>query len=107
MSEITENIQVVVDDRERPFEVVAELKRSDRVVVQIEHLLVGDYCIDGAVLIERKTAPDFAQSLIDGRLFAQAGGWQTHTCDQRTLLRGQVRNGPDLASRKRRCKEPW
>jgi DNA excision repair protein ERCC-4 len=73
MSEITENIQVVVDDRERPFEVVAELKRSDRVVVQIEHLLVGDYCIDGAVLIERKTAADFAQSLIDGRLFAQAG----------------------------------
>ena len=73
MSEITENIQVVVDDRERPFEVVAELKKSDRVVVQIEHLLVGDYCIDGAVLIERKTAADFAQSLIDGRLFAQAG----------------------------------
>ena len=73
MSEITETIRVVVDDREKPFEVIAELKKSDRVVVQIEHLLVGDYCIDGAVLIERKTAADFAQSLIDGRLFAQAG----------------------------------
>jgi ERCC4-type nuclease len=44
MSEITENIQVVVDDRERSLAVVTELKKSDRVVVQIEHLLVGDYC---------------------------------------------------------------
>jgi DNA excision repair protein ERCC-4 len=77
MSEVIENIHVVVDDRERPFEVVAELKKSDRVVVQIEYLLVGDYCIDGAVLIERKTAADFAQSLIDGRLFAQA--WRMAT----------------------------
>jgi ERCC4-type nuclease len=30
------------------------------------------YCIDGAVLIERKTAADFAQWLIDGRLFGKA-----------------------------------
>jgi hypothetical protein len=42
------------------------------VVVRIEHLGVGDYSIDGAVLIERKTATDFAQSLMDGRLFSQA-----------------------------------
>src|ERR1700732_2982419 len=88
MSEITENIQVLVDDRERPFEVVAELKKSDRVVVQIEHLLVGDYCIDGAVLIERKTAADFAQSLIDGRLFAQAGRLSTSPLRPAYIIEG-------------------
>jgi DNA excision repair protein ERCC-4 len=67
-----ETVQVLVDDRERPSGVVAELEKADRVVAKIEHLPLGDYCVDGAVLIERKTAADFAQSLIDGRLFGQA-----------------------------------
>jgi DNA excision repair protein ERCC-4 len=73
VTEAIENIQVTVDDRERPSEVVAELEKLGGVVVKIEHLALGDYSIDGAVLIERKTAADFAQSLIDGRLFRQAG----------------------------------
>jgi ERCC4-type nuclease len=60
MAEIIENIQIVVDDRERPSGVVAELENLGGVVVKIEHLALGDYCIDGAVLIERKTAVDFA-----------------------------------------------
>jgi DNA excision repair protein ERCC-4 len=73
VSEAVENVQILVDDRERPSGVVPELEKLERVVVKIEHLAVGDYCVDGAVLIERKTAVDFAQSLIDGRLFSQAG----------------------------------
>ena len=73
MSQIKENIQITVDDRERPSGVVAELEKLSGVVVKIAHLTAGDYCIDEAVLIERKTAADFAQSLIDGRLFGQAG----------------------------------
>jgi ERCC4-type nuclease len=68
-----EKIQILVDDRERPSGVIEELEKAYAIVVKIEHLLVGDYCVDGAVLIERKTAADFAQSLIDGRLFGQAG----------------------------------
>jgi DNA excision repair protein ERCC-4 len=72
-SENYQIVEVVVDDRERPSGIVAELEKADRAVVKIEHLSVGDYCVDGAVLIERKTAADFAQSLIDGRLFSQAG----------------------------------
>ena len=56
-----------------PPESSQELEKGLAVVVKIEHLPVGDYCVDGAVLIERKTAADFAQSLIDGRLFSQAG----------------------------------
>jgi len=73
IGQVKENVQVVVDDRERPSGVVPELEKLGRIVVRIEHLSLGDYCIDGAVLIERKTAADFAQSLIDGRLFGQAG----------------------------------
>jgi len=72
ISHSTEDVLILVDDRERPSRVVAELERLSGVVVKIEHLAVGDYSIDDAVLIERKTGTDFAQSLIDGRLFSQA-----------------------------------
>jgi DNA excision repair protein ERCC-4 len=68
-----EKVEIVVDDRERPSGVIEALEKARAAVVKIEHLPVGDYCVDGAVLIERKTAADFAQSLIDGRLFGQAG----------------------------------
>ena len=68
-----ERVQIVVDDRERPSGVVAALEELEGTIVKIDRLAVGDYCIDGAVLIERKTAADFAESLIDGRLFGQAG----------------------------------
>ena len=62
VTEAIEKVQIVVDDRERPSGVVAELEKLDGLVLKIEHLTVGDYCIDGAVLIERKTAAHFAQS---------------------------------------------
>jgi DNA excision repair protein ERCC-4 len=68
-----QTVQIVVDDRERPSGVVTELEKAGKAIVKVEHLSVGDYCIDDAVLIERKTAADFAQSLMDGRLFSQAG----------------------------------
>jgi DNA excision repair protein ERCC-4 len=68
-----QTVQIVADDRERPSGVVTELEKAGRAIVQIDRLSVGDYCVDGAVLIERKTAADFAQSLMDGRLFIQAG----------------------------------
>ncbi len=68
-----QTVEIVADDRERPSGVVAELEKAGKAIVKIEHLSVGDYCVDGAVLIERKTAADFAQSLMDGRLFSQAG----------------------------------
>jgi DNA excision repair protein ERCC-4 len=67
-----ENVLILVDDRERPSGVAEELGKLSGVLVRIERLAVGDYNIDGSVLIERKTATDFAQSLIDGRLFSQA-----------------------------------
>jgi ERCC4-type nuclease len=72
MNRSIENVLIQVDDRERPSGVAEELEKLNGVVVRIEHLAVADYNIDGAVLIERKTATDFAQSLIDGRLFSQA-----------------------------------
>jgi DNA excision repair protein ERCC-4 len=84
-----ENIQIVVDDRERPSGVVAELEKLGGVVVKMEHLAVGDYCVDGAVLIERKSAADFAHSLIDARLFGQAGRMVTSHLRPAYIIEGR------------------
>ena len=77
MAEIIENIQIVINDRECSSGLIPELEKSGGVVVKIEHLALGGYCIDGAVLTERKTAADFARSLIDGRLFGEAARMAT------------------------------
>jgi Fanconi anemia group M protein len=48
------------------------LRQSHDFEVEVQRLAVGDYCIDDAVVIERKTYADLAISLTDGRLFTQA-----------------------------------
>lgn len=65
-------LRIVVDDRERDEALLRCLRERDGVAVVRERLPLGDYCVDGGVLFERKTAADFARSLIDGRLFSQA-----------------------------------
>jgi DNA excision repair protein ERCC-4 len=67
-----QKVLVVVDDRERSSPVPAELENSGQADLRVERLAVGDYCVDGTVVFERKTASDFAASLADGRLFLQA-----------------------------------
>ena len=105
-SESYQTVEIVADDRERPSGVVDELEKAGKVIVKIEHLSVGDYCVDGAVLIERKTALDFAQSLMEGRLFTKPLGSRVHLFDRPTLSREQALNGPDLGYRERHCKAP-
>ena len=64
---------IIVDDRERADgRVLAALGARDNVTVEIARLEVGDYRVERRVVVERKTAADFAASLIDGRLFQQA-----------------------------------
>jgi ERCC4-type nuclease len=42
------------------------------VSVVVKRLSVGDYIVDNQLVFERKTLKDFAQSIVDGRLFRQA-----------------------------------
>jgi DNA excision repair protein ERCC-4 len=66
-------MRIVVDDRERADgRVLAALRTCDGATVEIARLAVGDYHVERRVLVERKSAADFAASLIDGRLFRQA-----------------------------------
>jgi DNA excision repair protein ERCC-4 len=65
-------VYIVVDDREQAGDVPAALAARGDAAVEVARLPVGDYQIERRVLVERKTAADFAVSLIDGRLFRQA-----------------------------------
>ena len=60
------------DHSERHATLVDLARRCADFDVRMERLDIGDYCIDGRVVIERKTYADFAMSLADGRLFPQA-----------------------------------
>lgn len=61
-----------VDHSEHQAALLAAVRRGGAFDVQMVRLTTGDYLIDEEVLIERKTIADFAASLADGRLFAQA-----------------------------------
>jgi ERCC4-type nuclease len=65
-------IHVVVDDREVSSGIIPEFQMLGGVVISVRRLRVGDYIVDGKLLVERKTLTDFTASIIDGRLFRQA-----------------------------------
>jgi DNA excision repair protein ERCC-4 len=60
----------VVDDREKTAILLPFLLEYG-IKVHKARLNAGDYLLNNTILIERKTADDFIQSLMSGRLFAQ------------------------------------
>lgn len=65
-------VNIIVDHRERACKVPEFLAKIGNAELSFTQLLVGDYVVDNLVLFERKTIKDFAQSIIDARLFRQA-----------------------------------
>lgn len=65
-------MQILVDDREQGSGIVGCLKNRNEVDLAVRRLPVGDYWIEGEVIVERKTVVDFAASVRDHRLFSQA-----------------------------------
>ncbi|MEM3030881.1 MAG: ERCC4 domain-containing protein [Candidatus Micrarchaeia archaeon] len=64
------HIEVFADEHESG---VPEVLASMNVVVRKTVLPVGDYILSERVVCERKTRDDFENSIMDGRLFHQAG----------------------------------
>jgi len=85
-------IEIIVDDREVRSGIADLLAARDEVVVRFERLALGDYCIDGRLLVERKTLPDLAQSIKDGRLFAQGCRLADAECWTAVILEGTARD---------------
>jgi Fanconi anemia group M protein len=65
-------LRIIADHRETASGVISELRRLG-VEVEIQQLKVGDFIVSDHVGIERKSIPDFLQSIIDKRLLEQAG----------------------------------
>lgn len=63
-------LEIIVDQREMPSSVVEELIRNG-VAVSSSPLENGDYILSEKLIIERKTAQDLSDSLVDGRLLRQ------------------------------------
>ena len=68
-----DKILILVDNREARSQVPRLLKRSENTKIQLVNLPEGDYKVSGECVIERKSMHDFAESIIDGRLFDQIG----------------------------------
>ena len=63
---------LLVDHRERRSKLMELAENSPVFDVRVQFLSAGDYIVNDRIAIERKTYQDFALSVIDGRLFAQA-----------------------------------
>ncbi len=61
---------ITIDDRETSSKVV-EVLSSMGATIRLERLAHGDYAIGDRILIERKTARDFVDTLIDRDLLGQ------------------------------------
>lgn len=69
---MTPFIPLIIDDRECAGLLPAALAQTGVFDIEVRRLAVGDYLVDGRLLFERKTLPDLALSIQDGRLFRQA-----------------------------------
>ncbi len=86
---------IVADDREVSSAVPAALQKLPGVQVIFKRLPIGDYIVDGRCVFERKTVVDFAGSIADGRLFAQATRLVSLTQPAALILEGR---SADLAA---------
>ena len=65
-------IEIIADYRENHSSVWEYLSALPDVHLRWKDLSIGDYLVEKGAIFERKTASDFAASLIDQRLFSQA-----------------------------------
>lgn len=63
-------LKITADFRERPSGITDDLKLKN-VELSVTQLSCGDYVINDQLVVERKSAEDFIQSIFDNRLFDQ------------------------------------
>ncbi len=80
-------VKIRVDFRERVSGII-DLLRGEEVTLEISKIPYGDYIINEAITIERKTARDFLISIIDGRLFNQLSNLKKNCIHPLLLIEG-------------------
>ena len=77
-------VKIRMDYREKASG-LGDLLQETELILEIGQVPYGDYIINDAITIERKTAKDFLISIIDGRLFKQLSNLKKH-CSRPLLL---------------------
>ncbi len=67
-----QQVIIYADVREKASGVLPRLQELGA-QVKVGELEIGDYVVSGSLVIERKTAAEFVDSVMDGRLFNQTG----------------------------------
>jgi DNA excision repair protein ERCC-4 len=78
---------VVADYREKASGLI-DLLRCEGVELEVGKVSYGDYVINDAITLERKTARDFLISLIQGRLFSQLSNLRRYCIHPVLLIEG-------------------
>lgn len=81
--------RIYVDVREKGSGVPEALTSLGAAVIY-EQLSVGDYVVSDRIVVERKTVPDLAESLFDGRLFDQARRMSEYYEKPLIIIEGRV-----------------
>jgi ERCC4-type nuclease len=93
-------VLIEADDRERNAGVIPLLEQMEGAEVTIVRLEAGDYRIDDRLLFERKTMPDFALSIVDGRFFRQMMRLAAPSCRGVLILEGTFDHLADSGMRR-------
>jgi DNA excision repair protein ERCC-4 len=93
-------IHVVADDREEGGGVIEALAAMDDTTVTVDRRSLGDYRVDDGLCVERKTLPDLAVSIADGRLFRQASRLASASTRAAVVLEGTARDLADSDMRR-------
>jgi DNA excision repair protein ERCC-4 len=80
-------VKIRVDFREKASGII-DLLQKEEVLLEIGKIPHGDYIINEAITVERKTARDFLISIIDGRLFNQLSNLKKHCIHPLLLIEG-------------------
>jgi len=72
---VDDGVEIVVDQRELDSSIAKSLSTRDGLVTRLETLAVGDYVLSDRVAVERKSAADFVDSMLDAdrSMFEQVG----------------------------------
>ena len=83
-------IEIVADHREKNSEIPGMLMQQVDIYLKWDRLSSGDYKLENKLVIERKTAQDFIQSIIDGRLFKQCKRLSSQSFTPLILVEGDL-----------------
>jgi Fanconi anemia group M protein len=76
----SDGVEIVVDQRELDSTIARDLSKRESIETRLETLAVGDYVCSDRVAVERKTVPDFLDTLVGGdrSLFEQVTDLTRH-----------------------------